>query len=146
MNTTYDDIINLPHHESKRHPRMSLYSRAAQFAPFAALTGHDAAIDETARLTVGQRILSQDEMAELDSKLKRLLRLHMEPTVEITFFQPDERKAGGTYRTVRGTIKKVDEIGQVIILDNGTAVPVQAVSDISGDCLDKEDGLTEEYG
>lgn len=146
MNTTYDDIINLPHHESKRHPRMSPCSRAAQFAPFAALTGHDAAIDETARLTDEQRTLSQDERVELDRKLKRLLRLHMEPTVEITFFQPDERKAGGTYRTVRGTIKKVDETGHVIIMDNGTAVPVQAVSDISGDCFDKEGGLTEEYG
>ena len=95
MKTPYDDIIDLPHHVSARHPQMSLYNRAAQFAPFAALSGHDAAIEETARLTEEQRELTQGEREALSRKLNCLLQRNDSPVVEISYFQPDARKSGG---------------------------------------------------
>ncbi len=139
MKTPYDDIIHLPHHVSTRHPQMSLYSRAAQFAPFAAMTGHDDAIEETARLTDTQRELTQGERDVLNRKMSYLLHTDSSPVVEITYFQPDKRKAGGAYRTVSGTIKKVDDIGGKIVLTDGTAIPLDAVSDMRSDVFDHDE-------
>lgn len=136
MKTPYDDIIHLPHHVSKRHPQMSLYNRAAQFAPFAALTGHDAAIEETARLTDVQQELTQGERNVLNRKMNYLLHADGSPVVEITYFQPDKRKAGGTYRTVSGTVKKVDDAASAVVLTDGTVIPLDAVSDIRGEVFD----------
>ena len=140
MKTPYDDIINLPHHVSGRHPQMSLYSRAAQFAPFAALSGHDDAIEETARLTDERRELEQGESEVLDRKLACLAQRQGSTSVDITYFQPDGRKNGGSYRTVTGTIKKIDDIEGRIVLTDGTSIPVDAVSDIRGQIFDQTVG------
>ena len=137
MKTPYDDIINLPHHISKRHPQMSLYDRAAQFAPFAALSGHDDAIEETARLTDEQRELAQGESEELDCKLAYLLQREESTSVDITYFQPDGRKNGGMYRTITGTIQKIDDIEGRITLTDGTVIPFDAISDIRGEIFDQ---------
>ena len=139
MKTPYDDIIDLPHHVSGRHPQMSLYNRAAQFAPFAALSGHDAAIEETARLTEEQRELTQGEREVLSRKLNCLLQRNDSPTVGITYFQPDGRKSGGSYRTVTGTIKKVDDIGGKLLLTDGTVIPLDTVSDMHSEIFDRAD-------
>ena len=137
MKTPYDDIINLPHHISKRHPQMSLYNRAAQFSPFAALSGHDEAIEETVRLTDEQRELTQGESDELNRKLAYLLQRNESTPVDIIYFQPDGRKNGGSYRSVSGTIKKIDDIGGRIVMTNGTFIPLDAVSDIRGEIFDQ---------
>lgn len=121
----YDDIIHLPHHVSDNRPQMDILDRAAQFAPFAALTGHDAAIKETARLT--------DERAELDENSKEMLdeqmrdikeHLSEHPMVTITYFRPDEKKDGGSYVTVTGQVKKIDEYERKILLESGVIIPV----------------------
>ena len=100
MSGQYDDIIRLPHPDSPKHPRMSLYDRAAQFSPFAALTGHSAAIAETGRLTDRRVELDEYEMARVDAELQRFQELLPgRPTASITYFVPDERKDGGSYRS-----------------------------------------------
>ena len=120
----YDDIINLPHHVSEKHPQMPMIDRAAQFSPFAALTGYDAAIVETARLTDRKRELSEDQKQVISKALYNLQRrIKTSPVVTVTFFQPDERKSGGAYRTVTGTAKKVDEYLGVLELTGGTVIP-----------------------
>lgn len=122
----YDDIIDLPHHVSPRHPQMPHADRAAQFSPFAALTGHEAAIQETARLTDAFVELDEDRKEELDEQL-RLIRENQsqKPEIEVTYFQPDGKKAGGTYRTIRGRVKKVDEYSRQMLLTDGTVIPVE---------------------
>lgn len=130
----YDDIINLPHHVSKRHPQMSLQNRAAQFSPFAALTGHEAAIQETARLTDSFIELSEDRKERLDEQLQMIMEnLEQKPECEITYFQPDEKKTGGSYVTVCGRIKKVDRFEQKIMFTDGTALPINHLFAIRGE-------------
>lgn len=109
MSGPYDDIINLPHPVSQRHPQMSMHDRAAQFSLFAALTGHGAAIEETERETDARADLGEDERENLNRQLC-LLRDHLEeqPQVAITYFEPDSRKAGGAYVTIRGIVRKMD--------------------------------------
>ena len=104
MNHPYDDIINLPHHVSERHPQMSMYNRAAQFAPFAALTGHDSAITEAARLTEAEEELSESDAEVLNRKLAYLQSLDEKPTISVTYFVRDcqECRAGQRGSTVRG--------------------------------------------
>lgn len=118
----YSDIINLPHHVSDRHPQMSIHDRAAQFAPFAALTGHGAAIRETARLTDEKLTPDEDMREELDRRLGALLGRDDRPEVEIEYFVADERKQGGRYVTVRGRIKKVDAQSRAIVMEDGETV------------------------
>ncbi|MBO5649011.1 MAG: hypothetical protein J6S76_03760, partial [Clostridia bacterium] len=104
----YEDIIDLPHHVSYRHPRMSRIDRAAQFAPFAALTGYEAAVRETARLTEGQKELDETALAVLNEKLRLLADfLEDRAQVSITYFRPDERKKGGAYLSAEGAVKAV---------------------------------------
>lgn len=124
----YDDIINLPHHESLTRPRMPLIDRAAQFSPFAALTGYDEAINETERF-VDERIeLDEHTIAMLDEKLKLLRkRIDENPSVMITYFVPDINKDGGRYITVTGNVKKIDEFKKKIILENGTEIPINEI-------------------
>ena len=131
MNNRYDEIMELPHHVSKTRPQMPMSDRAAQFAPFAALTGYDAAIKETGRLT-GERIeLDEEALAALDRKYQLLMdALDDEPEVTIIYFQPDERKAGGQYVTATGTVKKVDTFGRRILLQDGTRIPLDSVYDL----------------
>ena len=131
MNENYDDIINHPHHTSAVHPRMSMLNRAAQFAPFAALTGYDAAIRESARLTDSQVELSDYDNDQLNRKMASLKeRIHERPVVEILYFQPDDHKAGGAYQTVNGQLKTIDETAQSISLTNGLTIPLSRVIDL----------------
>ena len=127
----YNDIINLPHHVSKNHPPMPMMNRAAQFAPFAALTGYDAVIQETGRLTDGFIELDDSKKEQLNRKIAELMeQIDERPMVTIIFFKPDERKAGGTYSTVSGKLKKVDEFRQLLVLEDETPIPFNCVFDI----------------
>ena len=119
----YDDIINLKRYNSPSRPRMSRMNRAAQFAPFAALSGHDAEIREEARLTDMAAVLEEDRMAELDSAIRESLG----KSVSITYFQPDARKAGGKYVTVTGTVKKFDEYTAELVLEDGTRLDIRRI-------------------
>ena len=132
MSGTYDDIIALPHPEPRTHPRMSLHDRAAQFSPFAALTGHSAAIAETGRLTDSRITLDESEMARVDAELQHLQELlPSRPTVSITYFVPDERKAGGSYQTVTGTVRRIDTANGVVLLTDRREVPIADIFDIT---------------
>lgn len=129
----YEDIINLPHHVSKTHPQMPLYDRAAQFSPFAALTGYEAAIQETARLTHAWVQLSEDKKQELDKKIQQLMTEEMgSKPVTITYFQPDERKEGGSYAATTGQIKKIDMYMRKLVLTDGTEIDMEKITDING--------------
>ena len=131
MNNRYDEIMGLPHHVSKTRPQMPMSDRAAQFAPFAALTGYDSAIKETGRLTDERIELDEESLAALDRKYQLLMdTLDDAPEVTITYFQPDERKAGGQYVSATGTVKKVDTFGRRIILQDGTRIPLDSVYDL----------------
>ena len=127
----YEDIIHLSRPVSPRHLPMSHYDRAAQFAPFAALTGYDAVIAETARLTDGEMFLDVGAEAELDGKLREIReQLHQHPRVTVTYFRPDSRKQGGAYVTVSGRVKKIDEYAQTLVLTDNTAVDLQKICKI----------------
>lgn len=117
MSGSYDDIINLPHPVSERHARMSMHDRAAQFSPFAALTGYDAAVKETARLTDTRIELTEEERAILDAKLRKVIET--KETVCITYFVPDERKNGGAYVRAVGQVKKIDSVNGTVRLADG---------------------------
>lgn len=127
----YDNIINLPHHESKKHPRLSMEQRAAQFAPFAALTGYGDAISETSRLTEDRIELDNEEKRKIDIKLQELNNnISKKPKVTITFFIPDIKKSGGEYKTVNGNLKNIDEYNQVLILEDKTKIPIKEIIEI----------------
>ena len=129
----YDDIINLPHHVSSKRPHMSLADRAAQFSPFAALTGHAAVIKETARLTDEQIELTEEAKSILDSKIQILLAaLPSSPQVSITYFKPDDRKAGGEYITHTGVARKIEELSHEIVMADGLVIPIDSILKIDG--------------
>ncbi len=131
MNNRYDEIMELPHHVSKTRPQMPMSDRAAQFAPFAALTGYDSAIKETGRLTDERIELDEEALTALDRKYQLLMdTLDDAPEVTIIYFQPDERKAGGQYVSATGTVKKVDTFGRRILLQDGTRIPLDSVYDL----------------
>lgn len=114
----YDDIIDLPHHVSDRHPHMPVSDRAAQFAPFAALTGYGDVIKETARLTEARPELSEDEKAEMDQTLRTVLNTQRKNAqIVVTYFVPDAKKSGGAYRRAAGKIRRVDETEDILILE-----------------------------
>ena len=131
MTKTYDDIINLPHHVYTTHPHMAAIDRAAQFSPFAALTGYDAAIKETARLT-DQRVELDEAMKEaLSNKLQMVAdRLKERPEIVITYFQPDGKKNGGAYVTVINTVKKIDVYERIVVMTDGKVIPVDEIISI----------------
>ena len=130
----YDDIINLPHHVSKKHLQMSLHDRAAQFSPFAALTGHKAAINETARLTDEKQILSEDVIAKLNEQLNLIKEnISSNPIVTITYFVPDDRKSGGAYISNTGVVKKINEYNHTVVLTDKTVIPIEQISEIQSD-------------
>ena len=132
MSGNYDDIIALPHPEPRTHPRMSLHDRAAQFSPFAALTGHSAAIAETGRLTDSRVTLDESEIARVDAALQRLRELlSQEPVASITYFVPDERKAGGSYQTVTGAVRRIDTVNGVLLLTDQRAIPIPDILDVA---------------
>ncbi|MCI5994606.1 MAG: YolD-like family protein [Blautia sp.] len=122
---SYDDIIHLPRHVSATHPHMAIRDRAAQFSPFAALTGHDAAVRETARLTEEKVELDEYSREELDERLQMVQKqIRMHPALMITYFQPDEQKDGGSYVTVAGNAGKIDLFQKVLVLTDGTRIPL----------------------
>lgn len=127
----YSDIINLKHPEPVHRQRMSMQTRAAQFAPFAALTGHGAAIAETARMTDSEAELSEGDKALLDEQMRRLMDVIDEhPQTAITYFLPDPRKQGGSYKTLIGMVRKIDEYTQIVTMDDGTKIDMRHIHDI----------------
>ncbi len=134
MNGKYDEIMGLPHHVSKTRPQMPMLDRAAQFAPFAALTGYDSAIKETGRLTNERIELDEEALTALDRKYQLLMDVFDDaPEVTITYFQPDERKAGGKYVSATGAVKKVDDFERQITMQDGTRIPMDDVLSIDGE-------------
>lgn len=130
----YDDIINLPHHVSKKRTPMSMHDRAAQFSPFAALTGHGAAINETARYTDRRPEPDEDMLNALNIRF-HILSEHIDetPQVSVTYFIPDERKAGGMCVTETGIVRKIREYERILILDSGAEIPLDDILTIDGD-------------
>lgn len=131
----YEDIINLPY--NGQPDAMSLANRAAQFAPFAALTGHDAAIAETARTTSARSEQSADWLRELSRRLAYAMSFADSPVLKITYFQPDSRKAGGSYVSVTGSIRKVEQCFNLLILTDNTEIPLYAITAIEGEFFDE---------
>ena len=134
MNGKYDEIIGLPHHVSKTRPQMPMSDRAAQFSPFAALAGYDAAVKETGRLTDEKIELDEESLTSLNVRYQ----VHMDalaegPEVRITYFKPDERKAGGAYVTTVGAVRKIDDFEQMITMQDGTRIPMGDVLSLEGE-------------
>ena len=131
MNGPYDDISDLPHYISNRHPHMPVADRAAQFAPFAALTGYDAALRETARLTERKIELSEEKKTLLDCKQQILLEsAHEPPKVTVVYFKADERKSGGSYISVNGRFRTIDPIQRQLVLSDKTRIPLDDILDL----------------
>ena len=136
----YDDIINLQHHVSSHRDHMSIHDRAAQFLPFAALTGFDGEIKETARLTDQRIELDEATKSKLDEKLRIVQeQLSKQQEIEVEFFQPDETKAGGAYVLVKGTVKKIDKYERAVIMQDGTRILVDEIVDIKGEMFHDAD-------
>lgn len=130
----YDDIINLPHHTSPKRPRMPMIDRAAQFSPFAALTGYDAAVKETARLTDERIEIDESSKMELDEKLRMVQEsLNKSPEITITFFEPDEKKSGGSYISVTGCVKKIDNYERCVIMQDKQKISIDEIIQIEGE-------------
>ena len=133
-NRNYEDIIDLPHHVSTTRPRMSNIDRAAQFSPFAALVGYDAAVKETARLTDDWMELDENSKTILNEKLQMVLEhAEMSPEIIITYFVQDSKKTGGAYVTTTGIVKKVDTYEQMLVLRDGTRIPLADIFEIEGE-------------
>lgn len=140
MKKNYDDIINLEHHVSQKHPQMSLDARAAQFAPFAALTGFDEELKEAERLTNERKFINEDLREKLDNKLQIIQKqISVKPTITVTYFVHDLRKQGGSYRTVIGKVKKIDKYKNVVILENKTEIPIAEIIDINSNIFESCD-------
>lgn len=136
----YDDIVNLPHHVSKSRPPMSRINRAAQFSPFAALTGYDGAIKETARLTDKRIELVEAVKSVLDEKLRIIQeQLSSQPEIEITYFQPDAKKAGGAYVSTIGIVKKIDNYKRTILMQDETRIDIDEIISITGEAVQSID-------
>ena len=130
----YDEIINLSHHVSTTHPQMPMLKRAAQFLPFAALRGYGDAIKEIQRQTEEKVELEESDLNALNEKMQYLrANLARMPEVTFTYFKPDERKAGGAYLTISGTVKRIDEYRRMIILHDGTKLPMDDIKTIEGE-------------
>lgn len=139
-NQQYEDIINLQHHVSSNREHMSMLHRAAQFSPFAALTGYDEAIKETARLTDHKIELDEAQKNILDEKLKIVQQqLSTQQEIELVFFRPDEIKAGGAYISIRGIVKKIEGYERAVIMHDGTRLPIEQIVDIKGEIFHNVD-------
>ena len=132
--TKYDDIIHLPHHVSTKHPQMPIVDRAAQFSPFAALTGHDAAIKETARLTDQRIELDESQKKFLNEKLLLIAEeIEKHPVRSITYFVPDMKKEGGAYVRISGAVKKIDTDNRWILMEEGERIPIDEIIEIESE-------------
>lgn len=128
MKNPYEDMMELPHHVSSKRPQMPMSDRAAQFSPFAALVGYDAAIKEAGRLTDERIEPEEDRLNELNMKF-RLIKEHLadEPEVSLSYFEPDERKAGGRYLEISGTVKKIDDFERSLTMKDGTKISIDDI-------------------
>lgn len=134
MKNDYSDILDHPHYVSKTRPQMSELERAAQFSPFAALTGYDAAISETGRLTDEKIELGEETKALLDMKQQYLLdMISDQPEITVTYFIPDTKKSGGAYASVTGNLKRIDEYERLMLLTTGEEIPLDDIMDIESD-------------
>lgn len=139
MKDNYEDIINLPRPKITARPRMTVYNRAAQFSPFAALTGYEEAVKETARFTSDKAELDEYQIAIINNKLNLALEnKSSKPVLSITFFRPDLRKKGGEYINLSGVIRKVDEVSRCIVLEDGFEIPVNMIYDIDGEIFEQK--------
>ncbi len=139
--TAYEDIIELPHHVSLTRKRMSLEDRAAQFSPFAALTGYEAAVQETARLTEPETELTEDEKQLLDEKLRILAKQEERmPRVTVTYFLADSKKEGGSYEQIAERIKRIDGYERKLFFNDGTVLSMEQIRQIEGECLESLTG------
>ena len=132
----YRDIIDLPRPVSKKHPKMSDLNRAAQFAPFAALTGYEDLIDESARLTDGRVELDESKKDEIARRINALLQMENAPAAGIRYFVQDSKKSGGAYETVTGKVKKYDALARAVILDSDVAVFIDDIIDVKAECFE----------
>ena len=131
MDKKYAAIAGVPHHVSRVHPQMSMEDRAAQFSPFAALTGYEDVILETQRLTDEKVELDEEALALLDEKYQMLMRrMDEQPVVQITYFQPDERKEGGAYVTVTGVVRRVDDVMRKITMQDGNEIEMGEILNV----------------
>ncbi len=128
---SYEDILYLPHHQSPKREHMSLRDRAAQFAPFAALTGYEDAIEETGRLTDEEILLDETAVDRINEQLQ-YLAAHMDEgiRVSVTYFRPDDRKSGGTYLTDIGVIKKIDQDRQTLLMESGVTIAMGQIREL----------------
>lgn len=127
----YSDILNLPHHVSQTHKPMSQHSRASQFSPFAALTGYEEIVAESARLTDSRRELSEYEQSRINEQLQVIIgNIGELPKVKITYFVPDKRKSGGEYVTASGCVRRVDEYEMTVIFTDSRSIPIADIYDI----------------
>lgn len=127
----YDDIINLPHHQSQRHGRLSMQSRAAQFGAFAALDGHGDVIEENARYTESRIIPAEDAVEEIAAKLNNLIgRLNEHPQIKVEYFMPDDKKTGGKYIQIEGCARQINEHKRMLVMEDGTQINIANIISI----------------
>ena len=138
MKDSYDDIIDLPRHISKTRPKMDLIDRAAQFSPFAALTGYEAAIKETARITEERVELDEYVLGALSNRLQIIAdRITERPEISITHFQPDSKKTGGSYRTTVGKVKQINDYERIVVMEDGTKIPIEEIVKLDGEVFEE---------
>ena len=127
----YDDIINLEHHVSTKHSRMSLENRSAQFAPFSALTGYEDAVTEEARITESRIDIDEEAKIEVNEKLNYIMK-HLDKNiiVSVTYFEKDKKKQGGSYKTIKGIIKKIDDFRKTIEMQTGEIIKIEELKKI----------------
>lgn len=127
----YDDMINLPHHQSESRNHMSLHDRAAQFSPFAALSGYEDAIEETGRITEERIILDETAEVKINEQLAYIAsHLGERITVSVTYFKPDHRKSGGSYLTDIGVVRKIDEVNHLLVMESGMKISMEQIIEI----------------
>ena len=140
----YEDIIDLPHPVSRKHPPMDMEKRAAQFMPFRALTGHEEAVAETARLTERKIDLSEEERADLDAGLRALEeRLSEKPEVQVTYFLADPYKEGGSYETVTGRLRRIDPVEKCLVFADGAKIPLEDILSMEGEIFIRRERSSE---
>ena len=127
----YDDIINMPHHISKKHPRMSLENRSAQFAPFAALTGYEDEVEETARIKDKKIEITDEIKSTINMRLQIIQeKINTKPKVTIKYFIPDNKKEGGSYKTVTSNVLKIDQYKKLVVLKDNTKIFISDIINI----------------
>lgn len=130
----YEDIVDLPHHVSRKHPQPTMADRAARFAPFAAITGYEEMVLEEARITDDRIELDENSKAALNEKLNMILEfIDEQPEVSITYFEPDKRKAGGAYVTVTGTVKRINEYEHLVVMTDGKKINIDDIYNLQSE-------------